>query len=77
MTNLPAAAQKYFWGDDLRELNWGNHQNHIIQTLLEKGDLESVHWLLQQIDKQQLFKKLPSYKLSKKSANFWRIYLSA
>ena len=73
---FPPQAKKYFWGDDLNQLNWVDHKNYIIQTLLDKGDAESIHWLLQQTNRQELSQLLPSLRLSPKSKNFWHLYFS-
>jgi hypothetical protein len=73
---LPHQAKKYFWGDDLDQLNWEDHQQYIVQTLLEKGDFEELSWLFKQISKQEVLKMLPQLKLSKKSRNFWKVYLA-
>jgi hypothetical protein len=74
--SLPSSVTKYFWGDDLQELNWPVHKKYISQTLLDKGDLPSVKWLLNQVSGQEILDLLPSLKLSPKSRNFWQIYLS-
>lgn len=77
MTNaIPPQVKKFFWGDDLSQLSWQNHRQYIIQTLLNKGDEESIAWLLQKIDSKQLRNMLSKIKLDSKSANFWRLYLS-
>ena len=74
--NLPAALKKYFWGDDLNDITWSNHKKYIVQTLLEKGSDHAIGWLLNQVNKVQIKQMLPRLKLSKKSMNFWKIYLS-
>jgi hypothetical protein len=76
MTDLPVEAQKYFWGDDLSDLSWEKHKNYIIQTLLEKGDLASIHWLFNKVSKNEIQALLPDLHLQPKSSNFWKIYLS-
>lgn len=73
---IPHQAKKYFWGDDLDQLNWEDHQQYIVQTLLEKGDFEELSWLFKQISKKEVYEMLPELKLSKKSRNFWEVYLS-
>lgn len=73
---MPDEARKYFWGDDLGDLNWQDHKNYITQTLLEKGDEKAIKWLFSKIDRGSLAKILPQIKLSEKSYNFWNIYLS-
>jgi hypothetical protein len=73
---MPNQVKKYFWGDDLGQLNWNDHKKYIIQTLLDKGDSKSVSWLLKQAPKREILNILPSLKLSPRSYNFWKIYLA-
>ena len=72
---LPKHVQRYFWGDDLGELDWQKHRRYIINTILEHGDLPAIRWLLRQVSRRELARWLPKMKLSPKSANFWRWYL--
>lgn len=74
--NIPAHVKKYFWGDNLNQLNWQKHKHYIAQTLLNKGDEKSISWLLEKINVDQLKKLIPQLKLNPKSKNFWKIYLS-
>ena len=74
-SSLPKYIKKYFWGDDLSLLNWSDHQKYIAKTLLEKGDQKAIAWLLQRVDKQELKKQLPAFRLDPKSNNFWNLYL--
>lgn len=76
VSSLPHFVTKYFWGDNLNQLNWQDHQKYITQTILEKGDRQATAWLLQTTDKISLKQQLDSLKLSPKSTNFWKIYLS-
>ncbi len=73
---LPKFITKFFWGDDLSQLNWEKNRSYITQTILEKGDQQATKWLLNNSSKKQLRAKLPSLKLTIKSRNFWRLYLS-
>lgn len=73
---LPSILKKYFWGDDLKDISWSLHKKYIIQTLLEKGGSGAIRWLFSSVNKVQLVEILPKLKLSKKSLNFWKIYLS-
>lgn len=73
---LPKLVSKYFWGDNLSELSWDQHSQYISKTLLEKGDEKAISWLIKRVNKQKLFNQLASLKLSPKSANFWKLYLS-
>lgn len=73
-SNLPGYVQKYFWGDDLSQLNWPEHKEYITATLLEKGDVKAVKWLFKKQNKIELKEKLDNYDLSPKSKNFWNKY---
>ena len=75
-SNLPDYVLKYFWGDDLKELSWDKHRDYITETILEKGDEDSVRWLFSKLDKEAIKKSLSDFKLSPKSRNFWSVYLS-
>jgi hypothetical protein len=76
LSTLPVFTQKYFWGDDLAQLNWNDHKKYITQILLDKGDVDTISWLFTQISKNDLKKVIPELKLSDKSRNFWETYLS-
>lgn len=75
MARLPLFIETYFWGDNLQELDFEKHKTYIIQTILDRGDLKAVRWLFTQISKTEIKPLLPNLKLSKKSANFWSLYL--
>lgn len=64
---------KYFWGDDLRELNMIKHKKYISNTILEKGNAKAVNWLTGKVSKKELKKNL-SKGMSPKSRNFWQLY---
>ena len=72
---IPSFILKYFWGDDLSELDLQKNDKYIIQTLLEKGDQRAIKWLFSTIDQKTIKNTLSSLNLSKKSENFWNIYL--
>ena len=73
---LPTYVTQYFWGDDLKQLDIDKNKKYIIQVLLEMGNSDALHWLFSIVDKQTVKKVLPTLKLSKKSSQFWNIYLS-
>lgn len=73
--SLPKYVQKYFWGDDLSQLNWENNQKYISKTLLEKGDKKSVSWLLKKTGRKKIKEQIPQFNLDPKSENFWQLYL--
>lgn len=74
--SLPQCVTRYFWGDNLQELNPRVHAKYITQTLLEKGDSDALRWLFSVIPSQTIKTMLPDLKLSKKSTHFWEVYLS-
>lgn len=71
--DLPDYVKKYFWGDDLSELDWQKHEDYVAKTLLERGDIREVKWLLSRLGKRELKRRLKGYGLSKKSESFWRL----
>ncbi|MBW7944537.1 hypothetical protein H3C70_04000 [Patescibacteria group bacterium] len=73
---LPRSVARYFWGDNLHEISLEKHAKYITQTLLEKGDTDAVRWLFSVVPPQTVKAMLPELRLSKKSAHFWKVYLS-
>ena len=73
---LPKFVTRYFWGDNLDELDMVKNKQYIAQVLLERGDQHAISWLLSTMDRQTLKNDLKNLPLSKKSANFWHIYFS-
>lgn len=68
--------QKYFWGDNLQELDWKKNKDYISKTILERGDRKSVSWLFRKTDKKYLKQIIKDDRFDKKSKNFWSLYLS-
>lgn len=75
-TNIPSFIARYFWGDDISQLDLQKYKKYIIETLLEKGDTKAIQWLFTKIDKQTIINFLPNLKLGKKSKHFWNIYFA-
>lgn len=73
---LPSDVSRYFWGDNMEELSWPRHKKYIVQMLLEKGDKSAIRWLLERTNRDELKELLPDLRLTPKSGNFWRLYLS-
>lgn len=73
---LPPHVLRYFWGDDLAQLQNGTSEKYIVQTILERGDQKAVHWLFETFDKARIKQYLPHMQLSKKSEHFWNLYLA-
>ena len=76
MNGLPRSVLIFFWGDKLKDLNWEKHKKYIAKTLLEKGNRESINWLLRKADRAYLRGVVKNERLDPKSKNFWEIYLS-
>lgn len=75
-SKLPKFITKYFWGDDLSQLDFSKNKKYILQVLLERGDQKAIQWLFSVLDRNFIKSTLPKVKLSEKSAHFWRIYLA-
>ncbi|MEI6690172.1 MAG: hypothetical protein WCL07_00315 [bacterium] len=75
MSGLPKNIARFFWGDDLGDLSWEKHENYITQTLLDRGDRSALVWLFGKTRIDSIRQRLDKFKLSKKSANFWKVYL--
>lgn len=75
-TQLPEFITRYFWGDDLKQLDFSKNKKYILQTLLERGNQKAIQWLFSILDRDSLKSMLPTLKLTKKSAHFWNIYLA-
>jgi len=73
---IPAYIRQYFWGDNLSQLSLEKNQKYILETLLEKGNSDALHWLFLNVDKQTIVDHLPELRLDKKSKHFWNIYFA-
>lgn len=73
---LPKPVSRYFWGDNLKELNWKDHKNYITKTILEKGDSNAVNWLIKKAGKAYVKKIAQKERLDKKSKTFWNFYFT-
>lgn len=73
---MPTSVSRYFWGDNLQELDIQKHTKYIAQTLLEHGDSTAVKWLFSAMPIGALKSLFTSLKLSKKSMHFWSLYLT-
>ncbi len=75
-SQLPAFITKYFWGDDLSQLDFSKNKQYILQVLLERGNKKAIQWLFSILDRNSIKNALPTIKLGEKSAHFWNIYLT-
>lgn len=73
---LPENLAKYFWDCHFNELNMEKHSFFIAERILNFGNIESLKWLLAQIDEDFLRKVVEkSRNLDKKTRNYWNLML--
>ena len=73
---IPSTLHRYFWDVDPELLDSAKHERPIIERLLEKGDMESVRWMLKTYDQGRVADVVRvSRSLSPKSRNFWQLFL--
>jgi len=73
---LPPYTYRHFWDIDPAQLDVARYPTYVIERLLEHGDLPSVRWLLSTFPREMIVQVLQrSRKLSRRSANFWALYL--
>jgi hypothetical protein len=74
---LPSCAYRYFWDVDPAQLDVVQYSTYVIERLLEYGDLPAVRWMLEAFPREAIVQALQrSRALSRRSANFWAIYLN-
>jgi len=75
-TTLPVHAKKYFWDIDVEALDLSKKSLFVIQRLLDKGDSESVSWVLHNYDKKTIRKTFATLRdFSSKVGYFWKLFL--
>jgi hypothetical protein len=76
MTTLPKSFKKYFWDCNFNEITLDTYSFFITERILRYGNMDSVNWLLNKIDKKFLkivIKK--SRNLDNKTKNYWETIL--
>lgn len=77
MNKLPEQYRKYFWDCDFEKITLESHPIFITERLLNYGDDQTLKWLLDRIDKNDLKNVVnKSRNLDKKTRNYWNILLS-
>jgi hypothetical protein len=75
MASLPSHEAKFFWDVKPADLDVEKDWFFIVERLLEYGDDRSLAWLKKNYpDKDIVEVVMKSKKLSRKTANIWRIY---
>jgi len=73
---FPRAFNKYFWDTDAKNVDPSEKPLFVIQRLLDKGDWESVSWVLENFDKETIKKTFTTLRdYSPKVAHFWKLFL--
>jgi|APSaa5957512622_1039677.scaffolds.fasta_scaffold177729_1 hypothetical protein len=73
---LPETLKKYFWDCDFKDLAMDKYAFFITERILNFGNMDSLNWLLDRIDRdflKEVVKK--SRNLDKKTRNFWELML--
>jgi hypothetical protein len=69
---LPEFVHRYFWDIDPTQLKVSRRRFHVIERLLEHGDLPAVRWMEERFSSQEIAQVVRrSRALSQLSANFW------
>lgn len=76
MKALAEHLQQYFWETDLSKINLEKNREYIIERILELGDSDAVQWLFSTFSLIEITTTINnSRRISKKSINFWKIFL--
>jgi hypothetical protein len=74
---IPNNFKSYFWDCDFTELTLDKYAFFITERILNFGNMESIHWLLENVDEETLRNVVKkSRNLDKKTKNFWEIKLN-
>lgn len=72
---IPQELSRFFWEVDCRKLEESRHGSYIIERILERGDPEAIHWLMEHFSREEIIQVLKtSRSLSPRSGNFWALY---
>jgi hypothetical protein len=73
---IPEHFRKYFWDCEFDDLTMDQYAFFITERILNFGNMESVKWLLRQIDEEFLKTVVrKSRNLDKKTRNYWNFML--
>ena len=68
--------KKYFWDIDFETLEAEKNKKYIIERILELGDENAAKWIFKNFSKKDILNALKNNrKISKKSLNFWNLFL--
>jgi hypothetical protein len=76
--SVPDHVRPLFWDTDSSKLSLRTHGRYIAERILEVGDMKAFRWLRQVYAGQFLLEICrSSRRLSKKSSNFWLLWLNS
>jgi hypothetical protein len=76
MKQLPTDLHRYFWDVDATRLNVRRYRQFVIERLLEFGDVEAIRWTRRTFGDETIKDVVGrSRRLSRRTANFWRLIL--
>jgi len=74
---LPKSFQEYFWDTDFDKINLSSNTKYVIKRILDRGNLDSIKWILNNFPIDIIKHTLISSKdISRKTANFWAEYFN-
>lgn len=69
---IPKSLYHYFWDVDVKKLDPEKKPYFVISRLLDKGNIEAVHWIRSNFSKEIVRKTLQNYcDFSLRSASLW------
>ena len=74
---LAGSVRKYFWDIDTNKAKPKSHANYYIARILEIGDEKAFEWLKRVYGTKKIKKSLSSVRLSKRSAQYWKLYFTS
>jgi len=74
---IPDRFRKYYWDCVFEDLDIDLYPEFIAERILNFGDIDSLNWLLSQIDSKFLISLISTSKnINKKTKNFWHCMLN-
>jgi hypothetical protein len=74
--NLPNFLKKYFWDCEFSTLKFEKNPEFVGKRILNLGDLKSIQWLVQHMDKDKIKEIVSTNRdINKKTKNFWQSIL--
>ncbi|MBI4009380.1 hypothetical protein HY357_04040 [Candidatus Roizmanbacteria bacterium] len=74
-TNIPKSLYRYFWDVNPKKVNPKESPYFVINRLLDKGNVESVRWVIRSFTKEQIketFKRFKDFRAQ--VGNFWSLF---